>query len=60
MGHVRVRGHDYRAKGYYFITFGTLGRRPWLSRIENAKVRLEPAGELLMDAWRKIAAEATA
>ena len=26
MGNVRVRGHDYRAKGYYFITFGTLNR----------------------------------
>jgi REP element-mobilizing transposase RayT len=57
MGHVRVRGHDYRAKGYYFITFGTLERRSWLSRIERGKVLLEPAGELLMDAWRKIAAE---
>ena len=57
MGNVRVRGHDYRAKGYYFITFGTLNRRPWLSRIERGKVMLEPAGELLLDAWRKIAEE---
>jgi REP element-mobilizing transposase RayT len=57
MGRVRVQGHDYHAKGYYFITFGTLNRRPWLSRIERGKVLLEPAGELLMEAWRKIAEE---
>lgn len=57
MGNVRVRGHDYRGKGYYFLTFGTLARRQWLSRIVDGRVVLEPAGELLMDAWRKIAEE---
>jgi len=57
MGNVRVRGHDYRGKGYYFLTFGTRKRRQWLSRIVNAQVILEPAGELLMQAWHKIAEE---
>ncbi len=57
MGRVRVRGHDYHARGYYFITFGTLKRRHWLSRIENGQVVLDPAGELLMEAWRKIETE---
>ncbi len=57
MGNVRVRGHDYRARGYYFITFGTLNRKHWLSRIGSGKLVLEPAGELLMKAWRKIAEE---
>lgn len=57
MGNVRVRGHDYRGKGYYFLTFGTLNRKPWLSRIVEGRVVLEPAGELLMAAWRKIAEE---
>ena len=57
MGNVRVRGHDYRGRGYYFITFGTLGRKRWLSRIEEGRVVLEPAGELLMEAWRTIAVE---
>lgn len=57
MGNVRVRGHDYHGKGYYFITFGTLNRRHWLSRIVDGKVRLEPAGELLLEAWQKIAEE---
>jgi REP element-mobilizing transposase RayT len=57
MGKVRVRGHDYRAKGYYFITIGTHNRRQWLSRIERGQVILDPAGELLMEAWRKIAIE---
>jgi len=52
-----VRGHDYRAKGYYFVTFCTRGRRRWLSRIVDGRVVLEPAGELLMAAWRKIAEE---
>ena len=57
MGNVRVRGHDYHAKGYYFITFGTLGRRHWLSRIVDGRVVLETAGELLMEAWNQIAEE---
>jgi REP element-mobilizing transposase RayT len=57
MGTVRVRGHDYHAKGYYFITFGTLGRRHWLSRIVDGRVVLETAGELLMEAWNQIAEE---
>lgn len=57
MGHVRVRGHDYHARGYYFVTFGTLHRQRCLSRIVGGKVALEPAGELLMDAWRRIAEE---
>ena len=57
MGNVRVRGHDYRGKGYYFITFGTLNRRRVLSRIVGGRVELKPAGERLMEAWRKIAEE---
>lgn len=47
MGNVRVRGHDYHGKGYYFITFGTLNRRQWLSRIVDGRVRLEPDDEPL-------------
>lgn len=57
MGNVRVRGHDYRGKGYYFITFGTLDRRPWLSRIVDGQICLEPAGELLLQAWLRITEE---
>ncbi|MBT3193278.1 MAG: hypothetical protein HN341_12050 [Verrucomicrobia bacterium] len=57
MGNVRVRGHDYRGRGYYFITFGTRDRRRLLSRIVDGRVELEPAGELLMQAWRQIAEE---
>jgi REP element-mobilizing transposase RayT len=57
MGNVRVRGHDYHAKGYYFVTLSTRNRHPWLSRIEKGHVVLEPAGQLLLDAWQKIATE---
>ena len=57
MGNVRVRGHDYHGRGYYFITFGTFKRHRWLSRIEQGQVVLEPAGKLLLEAWQKIAAE---
>jgi len=57
MGNVRVRGHDYRGRGYYFITFGTHNRRPWLSRVASGQIVLEPAGELLMQAWLRIAEE---
>lgn len=57
MGNVRVRGHDYRGKGYYFITFATFKRQHLLSKIVDGRVVLEPAGELLMQAWRRIAEE---
>jgi putative transposase len=57
MGRVRVRGHDYYGKGYYFVTVTCLHRRHWLSRIENGRVQLLPAGELWMENWRKIATE---
>ena len=57
MGNVRVCGHDYRGKGYYFVTFCTKGRQQVLSRIVDGAVELEPAGELLMGAWRKIGEE---
>jgi REP element-mobilizing transposase RayT len=57
MGNVRVRGPDDFGRGYYFVTFCTLKRGRWLSRIEGGRSVLEPAGELLLDAWHKIAAE---
>lgn len=57
MGNVRVRGHDYSGKGYYFVTFGTLERRRCLSHIEGGQAVLELAGELLLENWRKIAEE---
>jgi len=57
MGNVRVRGHDYHGRGYYFVTFGTFKRCRCLSRIEQGQVVLEPAGKLLLEAWNKIAEE---
>lgn len=57
MGNVRVRGHDYHGKGYYFVTFGTRNRHPWLSRIENGQVILEAAGELLLNAWHRVVSD---
>ena len=57
MGNVRLRGHDYHGKGYYFITFCTLNRRHWLSHIVDGHVELQPAGKLLMEAWRQVAEE---
>lgn len=57
MGNVGVRGHDYHAQGYYFITMSTLKRKPWLSRIEKGQVVLEQTGQQLMEAWQKIAEE---
>lgn len=57
MGNVRVRGHDYHARGFYFITLATHERRPWLSSIEKGKVVLKSAGKLLLAAWNKIADE---
>jgi putative transposase len=57
MGNVRVRGHDYHGKGYYFITFCTQKRRNLLSRIVEGRVELEPAGKFLLEAWNKITQE---
>lgn len=57
MGNVRVRGHDYHACGYYFITFGTFERRQCLSSIQKGRVVLKPAGELLLKTWHRIVEE---
>ena len=57
MGNVRVRGHDYHGRGYYFITFGTFQRHHFLSQIQEGRVILKPAGKLLVETWRKIEEE---
>lgn len=57
MGNVRLRGHDYHGKGFYFVTLTTSRRIHWFSSIVGGQVVLKPAGDLLLQAWQKIPLE---
>ncbi len=50
----RLATHDYRGKGFYFITFATEPRRRLLSRIADCRIHLTPEGEAVMEAWRRV------
>lgn len=50
----RLATHDYRGKGFYFITFSTEPRSRLLSTIENSRIFLTPEGEAVLEAWRRI------
>lgn len=54
MKHKRMQGHDYRGKGFYFITFSTSPRRNTLSTIPDGRIHLLPEGEAVAEAARQI------
>ena len=47
----RLRGWDYSAAGYYFVTFCTGGREPCLGQVVDSDVRLSPFGEIVAEEW---------
>ena len=49
----RLRGWDYSADGYYFITVCTKNRECFLGRIENEKMLPSPAGKLVEEEWER-------
>lgn len=49
----RLRGWDYSADGYYFITVCTKNRECFLGRIENGKMLPSPAGKVVEEEWKR-------
>ncbi|MEM1127236.1 MAG: transposase [Bacteroidota bacterium] len=44
---------DYAAPGWYFVTWCTQGRVPWLGTVERGSLRLSAAGRIVADEWRR-------
>lgn len=57
MHFARLKNHDYRGEGYYFITFATAPRRALLSEIRAGQIRLFPEGRAVVEAWQRIPAD---
>jgi putative transposase len=49
--HIRLRGHDYREPGAYFVTVCTKDRRHDLGRVVDGRVLLKPNGFAVRHAW---------
>ena len=49
----RLRGWDYSAAGYYFVTFCTYHREPCLGHIVDDDVLLSRSGEIVAEEWNK-------
>ena len=49
----RLRGWDYSAAGYYFVTFCTHHREPCLGQIVDDDVLLSRNGEIVAEEWMK-------
>ena len=47
----RLKGWDYRAPGYYFVTIVTKGRIPYFGKVEGHDVRLSAIGEIAAQCW---------
>ena len=48
----RLRGWDYGAAGWYFVTVCTRGRRRWLGDVVAGEVRLSEAGVIVAEELR--------
>ena len=48
---VRLRGHDYREAGAYFVTVCTLRRACLFGEIVDDHLQLSPIGEIVAAAW---------
>jgi len=44
---IRLRGHDYAAAGFYFVTICTFEKKCTLSRIIDAMLQLTKIGEIV-------------
>jgi len=57
MHFARLKNHDYRGEGYYFVTFATAPRRALLSEIRAGQIRIFPEGTAVVEAWKRIPAD---
>ena len=45
----RLEGWDYSAYGYYFVTFCTKDKQPFLGKVIEGVIHLTPAGEIVRE-----------
>jgi REP element-mobilizing transposase RayT len=50
---IRLKNYDYSQPGYYFITICTQDRIHRFGKIIDEKMRLNDAGEIVADEWKK-------
>lgn len=51
----RLKGWDYSAAGYYFVTICTRERECWMGKVVDGIMRLSPVGEIVAAEWQKTA-----
>jgi len=51
---IRLRHHDYRALGAYFVTICSHSHLPIFGNVNSGRMRLSSAGKLVSDCWREI------
>ncbi len=52
----RLAGWDYSSPAWYFVTICTHEKRSFLGEMQNDKVHLSRAGEIVVEEWQKTAA----
>jgi REP element-mobilizing transposase RayT len=52
---LRLREFDYRQPGIYFVTICSTERRCWFGEVVDGNVALSKVGELVRDAWCRMA-----
>lgn len=51
---IRLKGYDYSQSGLYFVTICCQDRICLFGRIENKKITLNDAGQMINDEWLKL------
>lgn len=51
---LRLQGYDYSQPGYYFITIHTYNNKYLFGTMDNKKMILNPAGQIIHDYWNKL------
>ena len=51
---IRLRGYDYSQAGAYFVTICTQGRECLFGDVVDGEMRLNDAGQMVLDVWHKI------
>ncbi len=54
---IRLRGYDYTQSGAYFVTIVTRERRALFGEITDGEMRLNGAGQRIVDAWEWLATQ---
>ena len=47
----RLAGYDYTTPGYYFVTICTKGMLEYFGRVQNGKIELNDAGQIVQECW---------